>query len=111
MESGIKQARKQALNSSYKYRMGAVIVKSGRVLSTGYNVIGHKSTQRQYPSIHAEEAAIVKLLKQPNGLRKLAGSTIYITRILKNGTCGLAKPCPKCQSLINSVGIKKIVHT
>jgi len=106
-----KIAIKEAYKSTFKHRMGAVICKSGRVLSTGYNMVGHKSSIREFASIHAEEMAIMKLLNKPNGLQLLCGATIYVTRIMKNSTCGLAKPCPKCQDLINSVGIKKVIHT
>ena len=52
----------------------------------------------------------MKLLKK-NKLQDLIGSTIYVSRILKSGKSGLAKPCMECMCLIKSVGIKKIVYT
>lgn len=111
---GLNNARKEAEKSTFnRARVGAIIVKGGRILSSGYNQTRYSklSARNQYKSIHAEEACIIKLLRKPNGLQMLAGATIYITRIKKDGSTGLAKPCKTCQDLINSVGIKKIVHT
>lgn len=109
----LKQAQKQAVNSSFaRARIGAVIVKGGRVLSTGYNELRYsKRNGRPWASVHAEEMAIVKLLKQPNGLKILAGSVLYVSRIKKDGNVAEAKPCLECQELIDAVGIKRVVHT
>lgn len=111
---GLNRARKEAGKSTFsRARMGAVITKGGRVLSSGCNQTRYSkyAARNQFKSIHAEEAAIIQILRRPNGLQLLAGATIFITRIKKDGSTGLAKPCPQCQSLINSVGIKKVIHT
>lgn len=109
----LKIASKIAEKSVFdRARIGAVIVKGGRVLSTGFNQIRYtRLNQREWPSLHAEEDAILKVLKQPNGLERLAGGTIFVSRILKNGSTACAKPCKKCQKLIDAVGIKKVVYT
>ena len=111
---GLDNARKEAGKSTFsRARVGAVIIKGGRLLSSGCNQTRYSrlSARNMYKSIHAEEACIIKLLRKPNGLQLLAGATIYITRIKKDGSCGLAKPCKSCQALIDSVGIKKVIHT
>lgn len=109
----IKTATKAASNSEFeRARIGAVVVKGGRVLSTGINKLRYtRKNDRPFPSIHAEEEAILKILKLPDGLKLLSGATIYVSRILKNGSTACAKPCKKCTQLINAVGIKRIVHT
>src|SRR5574340_1102878 len=108
MNKHLCKATTAALSSTfYRARVGAVIVKGVRILSTGYNEIRYsKRTGKQWPSVHAEESAILHLLKQPDGLKQLAGSTLYVSRILKNGETALAKPCKMCSNLIQSVGIK-----
>jgi len=112
MSNWIKLANKQATKSSYHYQIGAVLVKSGRVLATGFNRKRYsKATGRPWTSIHAEEQAILTVLKRYDGLRQLAGATIYVSRIGPDGTVRLAKPCPHCQALIDSVGISTVVHT
>src|SRR3990167_3662103 len=110
----IRHATKQAHESIfYRARVGAVIAKGERVLSTGHNYLGYSKLlpNRPYPeSIHAEQSAILKLLKKRR-LDVLAGSTIYISRVGANGTCRLSRPCAQCFDLIRAVGISKVVFT
>ena len=106
----IRIATKQAHNSSYYFKLGAVIVKGKRVLSTGYNRISHCQVNNFKNSRHAEMDAILKLLHTKEGLSSLAGATLYVSRITKTGT-GLAKPCSKCINLALSVGIKEVIFT
>lgn len=92
--------------------MGAIIVKGGRVLGSGVNELKYsRKTGKPWASIHAEEAAILSIIKKPDGLKMVAGSTIFVSRVLANGKTSLAKPCKECQKLIESVGIKKVIHT
>ena len=103
-------AFKEALKSEFKqHRVGAVIVKGNRILSTGFNKYGYDSVTRR-PTMHAEAAAILKLLKRRK-LSDLAGSEIYITRYTRGGRVGLARPCPDCSELIHSCGIHKVHYT
>lgn len=92
-----------------KHKLGAVIVKGGRVLSTGHNEIRYSRFIRQ-TTVHAEEAAIIKLLSS-HSLHSLSGSDIYISRTTPGGYSGLARPCSRCMDLIKSVGIKRIHYT
>lgn len=109
----LKRAAIAANNSTFnRAKVGAIIVKGGRILSSGHNIIKYsKKTGKSWPSIHAEEKVILALLKQPGGLKQLAGATIYVSRILKNGLTGCAKPCDNCARLIASVGIRRIIHS
>ena len=102
-----------ATQSRFKYRLGAVVVKSGRVLSTGVNEI--RFTHFNFPkkheiSLHAEQAAILKLLRTRRMI-DLCGATLYVSRIDSKGNPRLAKPCPICLELIHTVGIKRTVYT
>lgn len=110
----LKHATKAASESVFhRARVGAVIAKGERILSTGYNRIGYSRflRNRPYPeSIHAEQAAVLKLLKERR-LNDLSGSTIYVSRILRNGHTACALPCGVCNSLLASVGIKEVIYT
>ena len=107
-------ARKQAEQSQFKRaRVGAVIVKGGRVLSCGFNEIRHHKllSEKPYPeSTHAEEAAIVRLL-QKRRQHDLVGADIYVCRINRAGESRLARPCSNCERLIRSVGIRNVYWT
>ena len=106
----IRLASKLASHSEHKFRVGAVITKGGRIVSSGFNKVGHPSDNRIYASVHAEEQAIHYLL-QRNRLSDLAGSVIYVSRILANGDVAMARPCNACFKMIQSVGIKRIIYT
>lgn len=110
---GLNLALKTAKKSLFsRARMGAVITKGGRVLASSTNKTRYsRQAASNFATTHAEEGAIIQVLRKPNGLQLLNGATIYVTRIKKNGTCGTATPCKSCQSLIDSVGIKKVIHT
>jgi deoxycytidylate deaminase len=106
----IRLASKQAKKSTFeRYRLGAVIVKGNRVLATGYNEIRYSKRLRK-SNIHAEEAAILKLLKE-NRLQDLNGSAIYVSRVCPSGRTAMAKPCKTCAELIRSVGLDKVIYT
>lgn len=102
-------ANKVALKSSHKHRMGAVIVKNGNVISTGYNRVRH-SKLIGTPTLHAEAAAILKVLNE-HRQHTLVGSHLFVSRWTRGGRLGLAKPCKHCESLIRAVGIDTVSYT
>lgn len=94
-------------------QVGAVIVKDGRILSTGYNgtppgyqnccdywngeyTKDHHEWSKKY-EIHAEMNAIIWAAR--NGIQ-IEGSTIYSTY----------EPCSECSKNIIASGIKEIVY-
>jgi len=109
----VARATKAANNSTFKYKLGAVIVKSGRILSCANNKVGEHSQHVHFPfpgSIHAEQSAIIKLL-QRRELNSLIGSTMYVSRITNKGETAMAKPCQHCLEAIKAVGIKRVIYT
>lgn len=101
----VEVARKIATRSNMHQKVGAVVYKKDRVISTGYNrwlrighVQSHSTSYTRY-SIHAEEDAL--LGARP---KDCIGASIYIYR---NGG-GLAKPCEKCQAMLTRWGITQI---
>jgi deoxycytidylate deaminase len=110
--SYLSVARYLAAKSNARNTHGAVVVKGGRVLGTGWN------KNRNHPAIvspehiktncsyHAEEVAI-----REAGEDNVKGAIIYVARISKRGEDRDSKPCPKCASLIEQVGIKRVIFT
>jgi len=104
-------------SSCLRRKVGAVVVKDKRILTTGYNgaasginscverneclrnKLGIESGTRQEIcyAIHAEQNAIVQAAKM--GV-SLDGATIYITH----------QPCSMCARMIINSGIKRIVY-
>lgn len=99
-----------ASQSSCRMKHGSVIVKGGRVLSTGYNKERNHPTKvskehiKTDCSVHAEIDAIKKA-------KDVNGSTIYIARVNRRGQARDSRPCDRCYDSIISNGIKKIVYT
>jgi deoxycytidylate deaminase len=104
-------ARYFATKSIARNTHGAVVVKGGRVVGTGYN------KNRNHPkfvspehiksdcSVHAEASAI---RDAGNDVRN---AVIYVARVSKSGEDRESKPCPRCLALIKESGIKRIIHT
>lgn len=104
------------MKSRQKQSITAVIYdKRGRVLSIGQNSyvkthpLQHKHAHRVgFPDkqfLHAEIHAIVRC----RDLTK--AHKIFVSRWSKNGEPLIAKPCPVCQSAIESAGITVVEHT
>lgn len=101
-----------ALISDYKqFRHGAIIVKNGKIVSVGVNYYINDPRNMadnllKGVSCHAEVAAL-------NSARKtnLDGATIYVARVLRDGTPAMSKPCNECQKALKARGVKKVFYT
>lgn len=102
-------ASKVALKSTQKHRLGCVITKGGRVISTGFNQM-RPSRIIGRPTLHAEAAAILKVLNERRQ-HDLVGSHLYVSRWTTGGRIGMARPCAECMGLIRSVGIRTVHYT
>ena len=104
-------ARYLATKSSAKNTHGAVVVKGGRVVGTGYNK--NKNNPhfvspehiKTNCSVHAERSAI------KDAGYDVKNAVIYIARVNRHGEDRDSKPCPRCLELIEESGIKRIVYT
>ena len=89
---------------------GSVIVKGGRVISTGINKdrshprIVSTEHIKDHCSVHAEIDAIKKA-------KDVTGATIYVARVNKRGKARDSRPCTRCYEVIKNNGIKKIIYT
>lgn len=104
-------ARYFATKSSARNTHGAVLVKGGRVIGTGYN------RNRNHPrivspehiksdcSVHAEESAI------RDAGYDVKNAILYVARVNRHGQDRDSKPCPRCLDLIKESGIKRVIYT
>lgn len=104
-------ARYFATKSKSRNTHGAVVVKGGRIMGTGFNkdrnhprVVSpeHIKTDCSY---HAEEVAIKESGDNVRGAR------IYVARVNRHGQDRDSEPCSRCLTLIKKAGIKKIIYT
>lgn len=110
--SYLSVARYMAKKSVSRNTHGAVVVKGGRVLGTGFNkdrnhpAIVSPEHIKEYCSFHAEEVAI-----REAGEDNLRNAVIYVARVNRQGKDRDSKPCSRCSDLIKRVGIKRVVFT
>lgn len=103
-----------AQKSSSRFRLGAVLAKKNRVISTGYNDMSKTHTLMQKynrdkswtPGLHAEVDACIG--QSP---LDMSYADLYVVRILKNGSIAMAKPCKICHSFLTAVGIRRVFYS
>ena len=89
-----------------QWRVGAILVRSGRVIATGANRYRNDPASVEYQEIsyHAEEVAIRRA-------GNAEGATIYVARITRSGKIGTARPCKRCQTTLLEHGVHSAVWT
>ena len=107
----LNKARKASLNSQVpKTRIGAILVKNGKVISTGWNKLQNNRLYGTFSqwreSIHAE---VDCLLNAP--YTQIPGSVLYVYREHKNGDLAMCRPCEYCMRFITHSKIKRIIYT
>jgi tRNA(Arg) A34 adenosine deaminase TadA len=106
----LKKAATAALLSSQRVRVGA------RLSDMGINFCNSRKSHPwlvkqgfpAYSDIHAEMRAVMYSLLQRLGLD---GQTLYVARVCRDGTLGLAKPCKYCMAVLVTSGLKRVVWT
>lgn len=109
--SFLSVARYFASKSTARRKHGAVVVKSGRVLGTGFNkdrnnpmIVSPEHIKTQC-STHAEVDAIRDANYNVNG------AVLYVARINRHGEDRNSKPCSYCEVVIMKSNIKKVIYT
>lgn len=112
-------AIERAINSTKgtkSARLAAIITDRKNVLCIGYNRYKSHPLQAKFSSregaiyLHAETDAIRKCIAQ-YGMDSLKGSSLYIARVINDGTPALAKPCAGCWSAIAAFNIAHVEWT
>lgn len=110
-KSFLSVARYLAGKSIARQKHGAVIVKGGSVIGTGFNRDRNNPDNvspehiKTHSSIHAEIDAI------RDAGWNVKGAVLYVARINKNGKDRYSKPCDRCNVVIQETQIKKVIYT
>lgn len=119
-----QQAHSHEYECNVDYKLCAMIVRGGSIVSIGFNQRKTNSFVEHYTnkirgggrdyclSTHAEMHAVI----QARAKIDLRGCKIFVARIRSSGSklnneVGMARPCPICQNVLFSYGIKKAVYT
>lgn len=90
---------------------GAVVVKSGRVLGTGYNKDKNHPTQvsPEHIKSHCSRHAEIEAIRDANW--NVKGAVLYVARVNSHGQDRNSKPCTRCEVAIKQSEIKKVIYT
>lgn len=92
-----------AERSDVFHRHDAVVLKDGKVLSSGKN----RYSNDVVPSHHAEIVALSGFNKS-----RCAGAVLIVVRLRRtDGECGMSHPCDMCRRRIDAVGIKTVLYS
>lgn len=112
-------ARELASSSKCRSMHGAVIVKSGHILGSGFNHDRYRGfgtlTYTNYGKLIYSTHAEIDALLDVGDFSRLRGATMYITRRGKYGTFKYSAPCTRCQAMITTMrhkwGLSRVVFT
>lgn len=107
----VKLAIHEAECSTMNFKIGAVLFKGDRILSSGHNKRGsggsiHPKYQNKLDSIHAEQDCLLGL-----DWKRLKNHNIFTLRLNQSGMINLAKPCDMCFDMIKHIGLKGMYYT
>ena len=101
-----------AMESDCKQRVGAVVVKAGKVLAVATNrdlndpAILEQSKVYMHAAICAERRALAMI---SDDMAK--GAVVYVARAArKDDNFACSKPCERCQKVMKSAGVKRAVY-
>jgi len=95
----------QCFKSTYKKRLGAVVVNKNKIVGAGYN----KVNSTGIPRVDGKHAEMEALNNTTAKYRQ--DSIIYVCRINKMDQLVLAKPCDACQVVMRKLGVKYVWYS
>lgn len=110
-QSFLSVARYFATKSESRQKHGAVIVRGGSVIGTGYNKDRNRPHNvspehiKAHCSVHAEIEAI------RDAGWKVRGAVLYVARVNRSGDDRDSQPCDRCKVVIEETEIKKVIYT
>lgn len=93
------------------YKIGACLARGRRIVSAGYNQVKtHPLTLKLHNkficSLHAEMHACAGVDE-----KSLRGADIYVVRLRRDGSLGMARPCKECQRFLFNLGVRRAYYT
>ena len=107
----LSAARYFASKSKSRRMHGAVVVKSGRVIGTGFNKDRNNPyyVSPEHIKTHCSVHAEVDAIRDANW--NVRGAVLYVARVNNAGEDRNSKPCARCQVVIEETQIKKVIYT
>lgn len=113
-----------SFSDNEKTKLGCVLIYRGIPLTVGWNTkdkehpiqkelnafrkYNEGSNGKKHDPLHAEMMAMIKAKDLDVDFNKVS---LFVSRTKKDGSIGIAKPCPACMEMIKRLGIKNIYYT
>lgn len=112
-KSFLNLAMKTAQVSECVQRHGAVVVKSGSVLSVGINKWRNDASlaDEMFASGHSRDISVHAEIDALSRVRNPSGAVLYVARVNRAGEPLISKPCKPCDEAIKAAGISKVIYT
>lgn len=94
----LEVAYQESLKVEGNHRLGAVLVRGGKIISKGRNNYCNQ--------MHAEVSTLGRAWKSER-----VGCDLFVVRCRKNQRFGMSKPCPNCTAFIKDSGVKRVFFT
>ena len=98
-----------ANSSECSNKHGAVLVKGGRIISTGVNRF--KNHPQNMSPEHIKSCSVHAEIDSLRKVTSARGGTIYVARVDRLGVPALSRPCEACYEALVEAGISKIIYT
>jgi deoxycytidylate deaminase len=106
----VRRALAVASTSTMRQRHGAVVAVGKRVLAVGVNTSRSHPLACTHPQTESAFHAEVAVLRQLRNV-DLSRATVFVGRLMRDGSPGLSKPCNYCQGAIDQAGVRHVVWT
>lgn len=91
-----------------KYRMVAILIKGGKIVSMGTNSVGPPAFFIRYSENRGRHAEVRCLFGLDKKYTK--GATLYVVGVTAFGNTILSKPCKGCEDFIKKMGLRKVIY-
>ena len=109
-QSHLNRAIDISKTSTCRQKHGVVIAHGPKVMAIAVNTDRNSPDICTDPKSEASFHAEINALKQMRGI-DLTKMTLYSARTNNRGEPLNARPCPRCQAVIEFLGIGKVIHT
>ena len=104
-------ARYFARKSSSRQKHGAVIVKGGSVIGTGFNKDTNNPFMVSPEHIKTNCSRHAEIEAMRDASWNVKGAVLYVARVNNQGKDRYSKPCTHCEAVIIEKQIKKVIYT
>lgn len=104
-------ARDISQTSNMHYKLGALVIKNGKIVGRGFNNSLRTCVDgKLYPGVHAEFGALRDYASKKSYNKQTKKIDLLVVRFTKNEIPVISKPCIVCLSYIIKMGVRRVFY-